>query len=78
VKLFINDSGDESVGLWPISLELIFDDCAIDTLVEFRENFRKDAVELFKNNFDPVGQITATFSDECCHCGKLKKNCKCE
>jgi hypothetical protein len=69
VTLYIEDTGDRSVGIGSESMSIDLSKYWIEDK-EQREFFRKDAVELFKKYSDmPVRY--SFYSDECPECGSF-------
>jgi len=76
MKLFLQDSGDRSVGIQPnemaIEINCIFSDG------KEREFFREAAILFFKLTTYEFKLRCAIFDDECPLCLKLKTDCECD
>ena len=77
-KIFINDTGDRSVGIginevtidWNLDLKKLDDN--------YRNELRETFADFFHNSLDFMGAINVTFEDECpdCHEKLTDNECK--
>jgi len=77
MKIYIIDSGERSVGIFPATITIDTPFCAEDFDTLIREDIRETLVDTFIELFQLVGNVNIYFEDEYPDCLKPLKNKKC-